>query len=188
MWAQTVIASLFALVAFIVMLSIGVGGGQPIEIQTKVYDVLQAAVAVIATLSGSWTPLISNDSGTISVGGATIAYGAWFYLVAGNRRVVLARRGGHLLSRQCHLGACCRHYPTGQSGNDINQQDTRASDSAAALNREALVRALSGLIGRRGGFTMSIVAWVTLTVPVCLARTRFVAPCRWSAISPTTAR
>ena len=57
-----------------------------------------------------------------------------------------------------------------------------------AINREALVRALSGLIGRRGGFTMSIVAWVTLTVPVCLARTRFVAPCRWSAISPTTAR
>ena len=56
-----------------------------------------------------------------------------------------------------------------------------------AINREALVRALSGLIGRRGGFTMSIVAWVTLTVPVCLARTRLVAPCRWSAISPTTA-
>ena len=83
MWAQTVIASLFALVAFIVMPSIGVAGGQPIEIQTKVYDVLQAAVAVIATLSGSWTPLISNDSGTISVGGAKIAYGAWFYLVAG---------------------------------------------------------------------------------------------------------
>ena len=83
MWAQTVIASLFALVAFIVMLSIGVGGGQPIEIQTKVYDVLQAAVAVIATLSGSWTPLISNDSGTVSIGGATVAYGVWFCLVAG---------------------------------------------------------------------------------------------------------
>ena len=56
-----------------------------------------------------------------------------------------------------------------------------------ALNREALVRALSRLIMRRGGFTMSIVAWVTLTVPVCLARTRLVAPCRWFAISPTTA-
>jgi hypothetical protein len=90
------------------------GRGTPIEIQTKVYDVLQAAVtviwciwmvvgfvdvviirrflpryeetrlarpavfytcavigglsrrvAVIATLSGSWTPLISNDSGTV---------------------------------------------------------------------------------------------------------------------------
>jgi hypothetical protein len=132
-WAQTVIASLFALVAFIVFPSLGVGGGKPIDIQTKVYDVLQAAVtviwcismvvlfvdvviiirrflpryeetrlarpavfytcavigglsalvAVIATLSGSWTPLITNDSGTLSIGGATIAYGAWFYLVAG---------------------------------------------------------------------------------------------------------
>ena len=38
---------------------------------------------MIATLSGSWTPLISNDSGEITIGGATIAYGAWFYLVAG---------------------------------------------------------------------------------------------------------
>jgi hypothetical protein len=132
-WVQTVIASLFALVAFVVFPSLGVGGGKPIDIQTKVYDVLQAAVtviwcismvvlfvdvviiirrflpryqetrlahpavfytcavigglsglvAVIATLSGSWTPLIANDSGTISIGGATIAYGAWFYLVAG---------------------------------------------------------------------------------------------------------
>jgi hypothetical protein len=44
---------------------------------------LSGLVAVIATLSGSWTPLISNDSGALSVGGATIAYGAWFYLVAG---------------------------------------------------------------------------------------------------------
>jgi len=132
-WAQTVIASLFALLAFIVLPSIGVGGGAPIETQTKAYDVLQAAVtviwcismvvlfvdvviiirrflpryeetklarpavfytcavigglsgvvAVIATLSGSWTPLISNDSGTISVAGAEIAYGTWFYLVGG---------------------------------------------------------------------------------------------------------
>jgi hypothetical protein len=31
--------------------SIGVGGGQPIEIQTKVYDVLQAAVTVIWCIS-----------------------------------------------------------------------------------------------------------------------------------------
>jgi glutamate:GABA antiporter len=132
-WAQTVVAALFALVAFIVFPSLGVGGGKPIDIQTKVYDVLQAAVtviwcismvvlfvdvviiirrflpryeetrlarpavfyscavigglsalvAVIATLSGSWTPLISNDSGAISIAGATIAYGTWFYLVAG---------------------------------------------------------------------------------------------------------
>jgi len=48
---QTVIASLFALVAFIVFPSLGVGGGQPIDIQTKVYDVLQAAVTVIWCLS-----------------------------------------------------------------------------------------------------------------------------------------
>jgi hypothetical protein len=44
---------------------------------------LSGLVAVIATLSGSWTPLISNDSGTVSIGGATAAYGVWFYLVAG---------------------------------------------------------------------------------------------------------
>ena len=49
------------------------------------------------------------------------------------------------------------------------------------------MQALSGLIRRPGGFTKSIVAWVTLTVPVCLATTRLVAPCRWPAISPTTA-
>jgi glutamate:GABA antiporter len=132
-WVQTIIAALFALVAFVVFPSLGIGGGKPIDIQTKVYDVLQAAVtviwcismvvlfvdvviiirrflpryretrlahpavfytcavvgglsglvAVIATLSGSWTPLISNDSGAVTVGGAAIAYGAWFYLVAG---------------------------------------------------------------------------------------------------------
>ena len=132
-WVQTVIAALFALAAFVVLPSLGAGGGAPIDIQTKVYDVLQAAVtviwcismvvlfvdvviiirrflpryqetrlarpavfytcavvggvsalvAVIATLSGSWTPLISNDSGEITIAGATIAYGAWFYLVAG---------------------------------------------------------------------------------------------------------
>jgi hypothetical protein len=132
-WAQTVIAAVFALVAFVILPSIGFGGGKPIDIQTKVYDVLQAAVtviwcismvvlfvdvviiirrflpryeetklarpavfytcavigglsafvAVIATLSGSWTPLIANNSGSISIGGAHIAYGVWFYLVAG---------------------------------------------------------------------------------------------------------
>ena len=119
--------------AFIVLPSLGVGGGKPIDIQTKVYDVLQAAVtviwcismvvlfvdvviiirrflpryqetrlahpavfytcavvgglsglvAVIATLSGSWTPLISNDSGERhDRRREAIAYGAWFYLAA----------------------------------------------------------------------------------------------------------
>jgi amino acid transporter len=100
-WAQTVIASLFALVAFIVFPSLGIGGGQPIDIQTKVYDVLQAAVTVIWCISmvvlfgdHPWTPLISNDSGSLSIGGATIAYGAWFYLVAGIAVLSLLVAGG----------------------------------------------------------------------------------------------
>src|SRR5882672_7043755 len=50
-WVQTVIASMFALVAFIVFPSLGIGGGKPIDIQTKVYDVLQAAVTVIWCIS-----------------------------------------------------------------------------------------------------------------------------------------
>jgi len=132
-WVQTVIAALFTLVAFVLMPSLGIGGGKPIDIQTKVYDVLQAAVTVIwcvsmvilfvdvviiirrflpryqatrlahpvvfyvcallgglatlvgivATLSGSWTPLIPNDQGEITIAGAHVAYGSWFYLVAG---------------------------------------------------------------------------------------------------------
>lgn len=132
-WVQTAIAGLFTLVAFDLLPWLGVGGGRPIDIQTKVYDVLQAAVTVIwcvsmvilfidvviiirrflpryqatrlanpavfyvcallgglatlvgiiATLSGSWTPLIPNDSGKLVIGGAHIAYGTWFYLVAG---------------------------------------------------------------------------------------------------------
>lgn len=132
-WVQTAIAALFTLVAFVLMPSLGVGGGKPIDIQTKVYDVLQAAVTVIwcvsmvilfidvviiirrflpryqatrlahpavfyvsallgglatlvgiiATLSGSWTPLIPNNQGEITIAGAHIAYGSWFYLVAG---------------------------------------------------------------------------------------------------------
>jgi glutamate:GABA antiporter len=132
-WVQTVVAAFFTLVAFVLMPSFGVGGGKPIDIQTKVYDVLQAAVTVIwcvsmvilfvdvviiirrflpryeatrlahpvvfyvcallgglatlvgivATLSGSWTPLIPNDQGEITIAGAHIAYGSWFYLVAG---------------------------------------------------------------------------------------------------------
>jgi AMP-binding enzyme len=40
---------------------------------------LSALVAVVATLSGSWTPVISNDSGAVSIGGATMAYGAWLF-------------------------------------------------------------------------------------------------------------
>ncbi|MGZ4505333.1 MAG: APC family permease [Nocardioidaceae bacterium] len=132
-WVQTAIAAVFTLVAFVLMPLMGIGGGKPIDIQTKVYDVLQAAVTVIwcvsmvilfidvviiirrflpryqatrlahpvvfyvcaafgglatligiiATLSGSWTPLISNSQGELTIGGAHIAYGTWFYLVAG---------------------------------------------------------------------------------------------------------
>jgi amino acid transporter len=132
-WVQTVVAGVFTLLAFDILPSIGFGGGTPIDVQTKIYDVLQAAVTVIwcvsmvilfidvviiirrfrsafestrlahpgvfylsallgglaafvgivATLSGAWTPLIPNDSGSVSILGATIAYGAWFYWIAG---------------------------------------------------------------------------------------------------------
>ncbi|HEY8871092.1 MAG TPA: APC family permease [Candidatus Limnocylindrales bacterium] len=132
-WVQTIVAGAFTLLAFVVLPSIGFGGGTPVEVQTKIYDVLQAAVTVIwcvsmvilfidviiiirrfsgafestrlahpgvfylssllggvaafigiiATLSGAWTPLIPNDSGSVSILGATISYGAWFYWIAG---------------------------------------------------------------------------------------------------------
>src|SRR5207245_3739766 len=124
----------------VVLPTIGFGGDTPVEVQTKIYDVLQAAVTVIwcismvilfidvliiirrystafestklahpgvfymssllggvaafvgivATLSGAWTPLIPNDSGSVSILGATIAYGAWFYWIAGIAIVSLA--------------------------------------------------------------------------------------------------
>jgi len=39
---------------------------------------------VIATLSGSWAPhLISNSAGSITVLGATISYGTWFWWIGG---------------------------------------------------------------------------------------------------------
>lgn len=44
---------------------------------------LSSLVGIVSTLSGSQTPLISNNAGSISVWGATISYGLWFYLVAG---------------------------------------------------------------------------------------------------------
>lgn len=40
-------------------------------------------VAIVATLSGSQTPLITSNAGSITMLGATISYGLWFYLVAG---------------------------------------------------------------------------------------------------------
>ncbi|HEX9342223.1 MAG TPA: amino acid permease [Actinomycetota bacterium] len=134
-WTQSCIAALFTLVAFVI-LPVASGGAKQVDVQTKVYDILQAAVTVIwcvsmvvlfidvlvivrryagvfaarrlggaanagvfwvcsvigalasligivATLSGSWTPLISNDAGTVSVFGAQITYGDWFYWVGG---------------------------------------------------------------------------------------------------------
>ena len=67
--------------------------------------------------------------------------------------------------------------PNGQRHRSARHQSI---GQRGALNREALVRALSRLIMRRGGFTMSIVAWVTLTVPVCLARTQsYIGDSRW---------
>jgi len=130
-WVQTIIAALFTLLAFVVIPSIT--SGSSIEAETKIYDVLQAAVTVIwcisivilfvdiliilrrfqaqfqarriahpavfwacsiigglaslvgviATLSGSWTPLISNSAGSITVLGATITYGTWFWWIGG---------------------------------------------------------------------------------------------------------
>ena len=49
-----------------------------------------ALVGIVATLSGSWTPLVPNDSGSVSVLGATIAYGPWFYWIAGISLLSLA--------------------------------------------------------------------------------------------------
>src|SRR5574341_934430 len=122
----------FALLAFVILPATS-SGGSAVDVQTRVYDVLQAAVTVIwcismvvlfidvliilrrysiqfearrlahpavfwvcsligalaaligivSTLSGSWTPLISNDAGTLSVLGAKISYGAWFWWVGG---------------------------------------------------------------------------------------------------------
>jgi hypothetical protein len=51
---------------------------------------LAAFVGIVATLSGAWTPLIPNDSGSLTILGATIAYGAWFYWIAGIAVVSLA--------------------------------------------------------------------------------------------------
>jgi amino acid transporter len=129
---QTVVAVLFTLLAFVILPAAS-GGGSALDVQTKVYDVLQAGVTVIwcvsmvvlfidvliilrryaaqfearrlanpavfwvcsvigalaaligiiSTLSGSWTPLITNNSGTISVVGAKISYGTWFWWVGG---------------------------------------------------------------------------------------------------------
>jgi glutamate:GABA antiporter len=130
-WVQTIIAALFTLLAFVVIPS--VTSGSSVDAETKIYDVLQAAVTVIwcisivilfvdiliilrrfqaqfqarriahpavfwacsiigglaslvgviATLSGSWTPLISNSAGSITVLGATITYGTWFWWIGG---------------------------------------------------------------------------------------------------------
>src|SRR6266851_5087416 len=130
-WVQTVIAALFTLLAFVLIPSIT--AGKAADAETKIYDVLQAAVTVIwcisivilfvdiliilrryqaqfqarriahpavfwacsiigglaslvgviATLSGSWTPLISNSAGSVTILGATIAFGTWFWWIGG---------------------------------------------------------------------------------------------------------
>ncbi len=130
-WVQTVVAAVFTLVAFVVVPSFTAGSA--VNAETKIYDVLQAAVTVIwcisivvlfvdvliilrryrtqfeasrlahpavfwvcsviggiasfvgivSTLSGSWTPLISNSSGHVTILGAVIAYGTWFWWIAG---------------------------------------------------------------------------------------------------------
>ncbi|MGE5290511.1 MAG: APC family permease [Micromonosporaceae bacterium] len=130
-WVQTAVAAFFTLIAFILVPSFA--GGSAADAETKIYDVLQAAVTVIwcisivvlfvdvliilrryrdqfearrlahpavfwacsiigglasavgivSTLSGSWTPLISNSAGKITIFGATIAYGTWFWWIGG---------------------------------------------------------------------------------------------------------
>jgi amino acid transporter len=130
-WVQTIIAALFTLLAFVLIPSIT--SGKAADAETKIYDVLQAAVTVIwcisivilfvdiliilrrfqaqfqarriahpavfwicsiigglaslvgviATLSGSWTPLISNSAGSLTIFGATISYGTWFWWIGG---------------------------------------------------------------------------------------------------------
>jgi amino acid transporter len=131
-WVQTVIAAVFTLIAFVAVPSIT--SGSAVDSETRIYDILQAAVTVIwcvsiavlfidiliilrrfqpqfqarrlahpvvfwacsiigglgsvvgivATLSGSWnSQLISNNAGSVSVFGATIAYGTWFWWVGG---------------------------------------------------------------------------------------------------------
>jgi amino acid transporter len=49
----------------------------------SIVGALASLVGVISTLSGSWTPLISNNAGTLSILGAKISYGTWFWLVGG---------------------------------------------------------------------------------------------------------
>jgi lipid-A-disaccharide synthase-like uncharacterized protein len=44
---------------------------------------LASLIGIIAMLSGSWTSLISNNAGTISLLGAQISYGDWFWWVGG---------------------------------------------------------------------------------------------------------
>jgi glutamate:GABA antiporter len=51
---------------------------------------VSSLVGIVSTLSGSQTPLISNDAGSLTLAGATISYGLWFYLVAGITVISLA--------------------------------------------------------------------------------------------------
>ena len=44
---------------------------------------LASFVGIIATLSGSRTPLISNSAPSSSVFGAVVSYGTWFWWVGG---------------------------------------------------------------------------------------------------------
>lgn len=131
-WVQTAFAALFTLVAFVLVPAIS--SGNSVNSETRVYDILQAAVTVIwcisiavlfvdiliilrryraqfqarrlahpvvfwmcsiigglgsivgivATLSGSWNPLlISNNAGSFHIFGALISYGTWFWWVGG---------------------------------------------------------------------------------------------------------
>ncbi|HEV3288490.1 MAG TPA: APC family permease [Streptosporangiaceae bacterium] len=165
-WVQTVIAAVVTLIAFVLVPAIS--GGNSVNSETRVYDILQAAVTVIwcisiavlfvdiliilrryrtqfearrlahpavfwacsiigglasvvgivATLSGSWNPvLISNNAGSVSIFGATVAYGTWFWWVAGIAVVSLVVAIGlYLVGRR--TAAQPEPVPAGAAGRD----------------------------------------------------------------------
>jgi hypothetical protein len=55
--------------------------------------VVTSGVAIVATLSGSWTPLIGN-TGAITILGGTIQWGAWSWSVVGVAVASLVGAGG----------------------------------------------------------------------------------------------
>ena len=97
-----------------------------------------------------------------------------------------ARIGEETVAPPLSTTSALPNRPNGQRHKSTRHQSI--GQRGFAVNREVSVQGRSWLIRRRGGFTMSSVAWVTFTVPVCLATTRFVAPCRWPALAADDSR